>query len=261
MKRQGCPGSNLVLFLFTTPFHFPCTVSLQSSLSPDIQRLWKAYPFERNPTSWVPPHPGYGGEFPPQSSSSFPSSSTLTHHWMLFFLFRTIRSISAWFLISLIHHDHHFLSPNAIFVFFSFHSSCQSIIVTGIEEVLLPAQYMTITRTLSPNPLIDFYFSNFYSLNGFIRIEFVQCRACYDAHPDTYSHNDNHYRSKMNETKWPDWNNVEKNRFCLFCGSNRSIKIIKFSKSSSNSSSNFSILKEIRMNKTFPIWPCFNDFL
>jgi hypothetical protein len=35
--------------------------SLQSSLSPDIQRLWKAYPFERNPTSWVPPHPtGYG---------------------------------------------------------------------------------------------------------------------------------------------------------------------------------------------------------
>jgi len=151
--------------------------------------------------------------------------------------------------------------PKCNFRFFFFILHVKVLLSPVIEEVLLPAQYMTITRTLSPNPLIDFYFSNFYSLNGFIRIEFVQCRACYDAHPDTYSHNDNHYRSKMNETKWPDWNNVEKNRFCLFCGSNRSIKIIKFSKSSSNSSSNFSILKEIRMNKTFPIWPCFNDFL
>lgn len=56
------------------PF-YPCTATLQSSLSPDIQRLWKAYPFERNPTSWVPPHPaGYGGEF---------QSEAHPHHWLV----------------------------------------------------------------------------------------------------------------------------------------------------------------------------------
>ena len=72
-------------FLFFYWSHFPCfsqfferakrTASLQSSVTPDIHRLWKAYPFERNPTSWVPSHPSQLHGYSPGESS--PNSHTV----------------------------------------------------------------------------------------------------------------------------------------------------------------------------------------
>lgn len=68
-RKNGFP---FLLILFPLAFsrfsYAKRTASLPSSVTPDIQRLWKAYPFERNPTSWVPSHPhGYspGESFPP----------------------------------------------------------------------------------------------------------------------------------------------------------------------------------------------------
>ena len=58
---------DLVSLAFSHFSYAKRTASLPSSVTPDIQRLWKAYPFERNPTSWVPSHPhGYspGESFP-----------------------------------------------------------------------------------------------------------------------------------------------------------------------------------------------------
>ncbi len=48
------------------------TASLQSSVTPDIHRLWKAYPFERNPTSWVPSHPSQLHGYSPGESFPIP---------------------------------------------------------------------------------------------------------------------------------------------------------------------------------------------
>ncbi len=70
------PGFPFFIDLISLAFsHFSYakrTASLPSSVTPDIQRLWKAYPFERNPTSWVPSHPhGYS------PGESFPRSHTV----------------------------------------------------------------------------------------------------------------------------------------------------------------------------------------
>lgn len=68
--RDVCVFFSGVFFFVLISKFFPClsllhinrrTASLPNSVTPDIHRLWKAYPFERNPASWVPPHPhGYG---------------------------------------------------------------------------------------------------------------------------------------------------------------------------------------------------------
>ena len=85
------PGFPFFIDLISLAFsHFSYakrTASLPSSVTPDIQRLWKAYPFERNPTSWVPSHPhGYspGESFPrshtvPFLNPSAPNRKSLSH--------------------------------------------------------------------------------------------------------------------------------------------------------------------------------------